>query len=78
MPPNAVKFRVPPLCPFCDATGTIVPETTVKAGNVVLTWCCKSCSKDWPITVEEQIERRKGGPDRRRSTRVERRKTSGS
>jgi hypothetical protein len=53
----------------------IVAETTISGGAVMLTWCCRACSHEWPITRGEQelIERREGKPDRRRKTRNDRR-----
>jgi hypothetical protein len=72
--PNPVRFRVPAKCPHCQASGPIVPETTIKGDSVVMTWCCRTCSQEWPVTVRDQIERRTGQPDRRRVPRKDRRK----
>jgi transcription elongation factor Elf1 len=56
LPHNPVKFRVPPKCPFCGAVGTISPETTVQGNAVSVTWCCRTCGREWPITRAEQIQ----------------------
>jgi hypothetical protein len=52
-----------------------VLETTVKGKMAVLQWCCENCSKEWPVTPdEEQFDRRNGPPDRRARRRNDRRK----
>jgi len=75
MPITPVRFRVPKRCKLCGALGTVTPETTITRGSVRLTWCCRSCGNDWPITRGEQvvIERRGVKPHRRPVTRHERR-----
>lgn len=74
MPNRPVSFRLPPACGFCGAEGTIVPGTTVHGTAVMMTWVCRACGQDRPITRGEQlVERRSGQPDRRRKTRTERR-----
>jgi hypothetical protein len=75
LPNSQVRFRLPAQCKYCAAAGTVTPEHTIKGDSVTLTWCCRRCGREWPITAAEQhaIDRRTGQPDRRRSTRVERR-----
>jgi hypothetical protein len=74
VPHNPVRFRLPARCPFCGASGLIVPQTTITAGAVLLTWCCRPCKKEWPISAAEQEpERRTGAPDTRAMPRRERR-----
>jgi len=51
-------------------------ETTIERGLVRLTWHCRACSGEWPITrgeTNQSTERRSGLPDRRRRTRNDRR-----
>jgi hypothetical protein len=46
-------------------------ETTITGGVAVLTWCCRTCGRDWLITSEDQLpERRMGARERRRESRV--------
>jgi hypothetical protein len=74
MPITPVRFKVPKRCKLCGALGTVTPETTITRGSVRLTWCCRSCGNDWPITRGEQlIERHEGKPNPQRVTRHERR-----
>jgi hypothetical protein len=55
-------------------SGTIVAETTISGGELSLTWCCRTCQREWPIAAEEQeLERRAGNPDTRTLPRRERR-----
>ena len=60
-------LRVPTRFRYCDAVGTVVPETTIHSDSIQLSWCCRTCRRDWPITAEDQqlVERRQGLPDRR-------------
>ena len=52
-----------------------MPGTTVQGSTVVLTWVCRECGQDRPITHgEEQAAPRSGPPERRRETRKERRR----
>lgn len=75
VPTTPVRFRVPIRCPLCDALGSVTPETTISGGVLKLMWCCRACSREWPITRGERelIERRDNKPDRRRVTRKDRR-----
>lgn len=75
MPTTAVRFRIPSHCKWCGAAGTVKPETTISGGSVFLTWCCRGCSREWPITRGEtqMVERRTGEPDTRPLPRLERR-----
>jgi hypothetical protein len=74
VPHNPVRFRIPARCPFCGGSGLIVPQTTITAGAVLLTWCCRSCKTEWPISAAEQeSERRSGDADTRPAPRRERR-----
>jgi hypothetical protein len=50
-----------------------VPGTTIQGNTVMMTWVCRACGQDRPITRGEQVERRRGQPDRRRKSRHERR-----
>jgi hypothetical protein len=65
-----LKLRIPGACKFCRASGSIVLETTLTGGDVVLRWCCRRCSKEWPVTHREvtAAERRQAA-DRRKTTR---------
>jgi hypothetical protein len=76
VPTTPVRFRVPARCKLCGAAGTVVAETTIARGSVRLTWCCRACENEWPITRGEQelVERRDGKSDRRRVTRNDRRR----
>ena len=56
MPRTPVSFRLPSACSFCEAKGTIVPGTTVKGTEVVMTWVCRQCGRDRPVTKGEQID----------------------
>jgi hypothetical protein len=70
VPQTPVRFRLPAACDFCQARGTLVPGTTVQGSTVVLTWVCRECGQDRPITRgEEQAARRSGPPERPRKTR---------
>ena len=75
MPTTPVRFRVPKRCKRCGALGTVTAETTIARGSVRLTWCCRACTNEWPITRGEQqlLERRAGKPDRRPVKRTDRR-----
>jgi hypothetical protein len=77
VPTTPVRFRVPALCKLCGALGAISAETTITRGSVRLMWCCRTCGEEWPIMRGEQhsIERRTAAvPDRRRTTRTDRRR----
>ena len=67
-----LRLRVPSECKFCQTIGFVVPEVTIAAGIVSLTWCCRACSKEWPVSAAEQgiIDRRRVANDRRRLTRT--------
>ena len=67
------RFAVPPQCRFCETLGSVGLETTIHGRAVGLTWCCRSCGRDWPVLPQEQVKTgRRGGPaDRRRATRAE-------
>jgi hypothetical protein len=47
-------FKVPERCKLCGATGTVIPETTISLGVVLLKWCCRSCRGEWPITSDDE------------------------
>ena len=71
---SRLRLRVPERCKFCLTAGRVKPEQTITGSTVVLKWCCDACHQDWPVTEDEQIaERRQGLPDRRRTTRKDRR-----
>ena len=74
VPPLAV--RIPTQCRFCDAAHSIVPEMTIAVGAVTLSWRCKVCGRDWPVTsAEEQAaEGRHNLPDVGIAPRKDRRK----
>jgi hypothetical protein len=67
-------LRVPPSCPACAKVGTIVLQETVETGMIVLDWSCNACDLVWPVTIPDPIELRTK-PDRRKTTRNERRRT---
>ena len=72
VPQTPVRFRLPAACDFCQARGTLVPGTTVQGSTVVLTWVCRECGQDRPITRgEEKAVPRSGPPKRSRQTRKE-------
>jgi hypothetical protein len=75
MPTTPLRFRIPAQCKLCGALGTVVPETTITGSVVRMTWCCRACQGEWPITRGEQqlIERRSNISDRRRIPRKDRR-----
>jgi len=66
-----LKLRIPGACKFCRASGNIALETTLTGGDVVLRWCCRSCSNEWPVTHREvtAAERRQAAADRRKAAR---------
>jgi hypothetical protein len=49
-------------------------ETEHRADVVALNWACQSCRQEWPVTVADQIERRRNAPERRQRPRSDRRK----
>lgn len=63
VPTTPVRFKVPLHCKSCGAIGSVSPETTIERGLVRLTWCCRSCGYEWPITQgeEERLRRRHRG-----------------
>jgi len=67
--------RTPAQCKLCGAVGTVVPETTIIARAVRMTWCCRACRGEWPVAPSEEqlFERRSDRPDRRRVARGDRR-----
>ena len=73
-----VNFPVyqPHRCRFCGATDTLTEDILVKSDVVVLTWNCAACGAEWQPTADEQLksDRRVGPSDRRRASRVDRRK----
>jgi hypothetical protein len=74
VPSPRVLFRVPDRCPACGAQTSINLETTITGALVVLTWCCRTCSTQWPVTDADELpERRSGSPERRRKARRDRR-----
>lgn len=75
MPTTPLRLRVPARCKFCGAAGMVRLETTVTGGSAVLSWCCRACQSEWPITRGEAAmrERRIGAPDRRPLPHTERR-----
>jgi hypothetical protein len=44
---------LPEACPQCHAVVMIGLETTVQGGAVYLSWCCRNCSYEWPVTNAE-------------------------
>jgi hypothetical protein len=74
VPTTPVRFRVPTRCRVCGALGTVNAETTITAGSVRLTWCCRACGHEWPITRGEQesTERRARKTKPRRGKRLQR------
>ena len=54
VPTTPVRFRLPPRCKLCGGIGTVRAETTIARGIVRLTWCCRACGREWPITRGEQ------------------------
>jgi hypothetical protein len=73
--PRGFLLLVPEHCRKCEKSGSVTVETTLKGGVVALTWCCKSCNADWPVTPADHIERRGGGADRREGSRTNRRQS---
>lgn len=69
MSPHAIRFRIPAQCTSCAAKGSVVAETMIQGESVMLTWLCRTCDHEWPITAEEQqveqrkIPKRKSSPD---------------
>ena len=53
----SARFRLPERCKLCGAIGTVSRETTITRGVVFLSWCCRSCRGDWPITSEDEESR---------------------
>ena len=47
-------LKVPERCKLCGAAGTVVPETTITGGVVLLKWFCRACGDEWPMTNAEQ------------------------
>jgi hypothetical protein len=72
-----LKLHIPDACAFCAAVGRVTLKTTILTGDtVVLLWSCRRCSKEWPVTSHELTsdeDRRHGTPDRRHTTRSDRR-----
>src|SRR3954453_8158678 len=66
-PPEAVTVRLtlPERCKLCGAIGSVVPETTITGGVVLLKWFCRTCAAEWPMTKAEQqmVEGREAQPD---------------
>jgi hypothetical protein len=75
-----LRLRRPEACPRCHDNGLVNLESTVSGRDVHLTWCCRGCSYEWPVTEGEQrlTERRSGREDRRAQTRADRRNRSRS
>ena len=71
MPIERLRLPVPEACPRCHAAGVIHLESTFQGGALYLSWCCRSCKYEWPVTnaEHESIEGRQGERDRRRITR---------
>jgi hypothetical protein len=71
-----LRLRVPDVCPACDISGAVALETTITGSEILLRWCCRSCSHDWLVTDAEvtAAERRASTRDRRRTSRMERRR----
>jgi len=67
---------VPDSCPACRISGAVALETTVTGREILLRWCCRSCSHGWLVKDGEvtAAERRGSTPDRRRTSRTERRR----
>jgi hypothetical protein len=73
-----IRYAVPKQCVFCGAAGGVALEARVRDGAVALSWCCQECHREWPVGHEELLaERRLGLCDRRRSTRMDRRRSRG-
>jgi hypothetical protein len=70
------SLSIPPRCPQCGKTGSIELQHIVKGTSVLLTWACRSCETDWPVSRGEPhfVERRKAKPNRRPAAHPERRK----
>jgi hypothetical protein len=66
-----LKLHVPDHCPACAAMGTVALETTIRAAETALRWCCRSCSHEWRVSAAEitAAERRIAITDRRRISR---------
>lgn len=72
---KVLRVQVPAQCVFCSAA-TVAAETTITGSVVLLSWCCRTCHRDWPMTVEDrEPERRSDQYDRRVKTRNDRRGT---
>jgi hypothetical protein len=71
-----MRLRIPARCTLCGASGTIHPEVTIRRAGAILTWYCRACRHGWPLTGEEHLAvERRSGPDRRRVTRKDRRRS---
>jgi hypothetical protein len=66
-------FRVPASCPECGQGGNIAATTSLRGNFVVLTWCCRACSHEWPIAPGDQLPERRIAADRRRARKTDRR-----
>jgi hypothetical protein len=66
--------RLPARCKSCHAVSTVTIERTVKGDTVLITWCCRLCSHEWPMSEDDCVpDRRTGQPDRDTLPRTERR-----
>lgn len=52
--PGTLRFPTPLYCKLCGALGTVAPETIIERGVVRMTWCCRACKAEWPVTPSEQ------------------------
>ena len=67
---------VPHRCVYCRSAESVVVAMSIWRGAVARCWHCRVCERDWPLSADEQkaFNRRTGPVDRRRLTRVDRRR----
>jgi hypothetical protein len=71
-----MRYVVPEKCIRCHSAGYVELTVRTPGGAVAISWLCRHCHHVWAIAQHEQQveEQRSGPPDRRRVTRVDRRK----
>jgi hypothetical protein len=57
------------------APGGVLLEQSIRGDVILLNWFCQGCRATWPLTADEYVaDRRAETPDRRRVTRIDRRR----
>jgi hypothetical protein len=47
------RVRVPKVCRWCEAVGTVALEVRIVGGSVALRFLCRTCAQRWTATATE-------------------------